>query len=110
MALLHTFVNREKILNAAISCSKSRLIILCPDGVKPSLHNLYKLLDMAHGMAKISDAQEIEDAIFKDPCSIEANTFCCGHEHVNVYSEHMYLYEVHCDESAVDIQVMRIDD
>lgn len=103
----YSFVNRENILNVAISRAKSRLIILCPEGVKASLNNLYRLLHLAHGAAKISSADEVEEAIFSNSCYIEANTFCCGHDNVNVYCDRRYLYEVHCDELAIDIQVMK---
>jgi len=43
--------------------------------------------------------------MFKNKNFINDNSFSTTHQSVNVYSEAEMLYEIRCEETAIDIQV-----
>lgn len=48
---------------------------------------------------------DIEQVMFKKKNYIKENSFSTTHQSVNVYSEAEWLYEIRCEETAIDIQV-----
>ena len=63
--------------------------------------------DLSNGSYSEYQSKEIEQVIFNDECFIEKNSFSTSHQSVNVYSEADKLYEIRCEELAIDIQVSK---
>ncbi|MEI6752769.1 MAG: AAA domain-containing protein [Paludibacter sp.] len=108
-------VNKQNIINVAISRARDYLFILMPDKDTDSFDNLYELKRLGRISTKQRKdvasftANDIENAIFKDKFHIENNTFVTSHQLANVYTQPTQKYEVRIDENSVDIQ-MNIDD
>ncbi|MBY0506307.1 MAG: AAA family ATPase [Bryobacteraceae bacterium] len=105
------FLNRQNILNVAISRARDYLFIIMPDERTENIQNLRKvslierLVKERTGAYAESAAHRLEEIILGSRSYLEDNTFSTGHHMVNVYKRAERHYEVRCDESAVDVQI-----
>jgi hypothetical protein len=104
------FLNKQNVLNVAISRARDYLFVLMPDRKTIGIENLYKIARIEKLM-KTSGASEyesfsIEQMIWGNPHYIEQNTFSTGHQMVNVYRKPERYYEVRSDSSAIDVQIL----
>lgn len=105
------FLNRQNILNVAISRARDYLFIIMPDERTENIHNLRKvsmieqLVKERTGAYSELAAHQFEEIILGSRSYLEDNTFSTGHQMVNVYKRAERHYEVRCDESAVDVQI-----
>lgn len=106
------FLNKQNILNVAISRAKDYLFILIPDDRTENVRKLNKVQNIekiVNRQLRDSCSQfhssEIESIIFNDSRFIEKNAFSTAHQMVNVYSKSEMLYEIRCEESAIDVQI-----
>lgn len=110
-----SFVNRESLLNVAVSRASDCLFLLVPDKDTPGLEQLkwMKWLEAAcavSGSGAISfKSNEMECEMFgtDNPQWLADNTFITGHMDVNVYDHPVKRYEVRFDEHAVDVQMTK---
>lgn len=104
------FLNKQNILNVAISRARDYLFIIKPDGETEGIANLQKISKIEK-LVKQNKAfteylsHEIESKIWGNPKFLEENTFSTGHQMVNVYRRPEYYYEVRSDDKAIDVQV-----
>jgi hypothetical protein len=104
------FLNKQNILNVAISRARDYLFIVMPDG---QTHEVRKLRQVARieslvrngGAFSEFHSQDIEEAILGNAHYLEENTFSTGHQMVNVYRKPVRYYEVRSDDFAIDIQI-----
>jgi hypothetical protein len=105
------FLNRQNILNVAISRARDYLFIIMPDEQTENIQNLRKvsliesLVKERTGAYSEWAAHQLEEVILGSRSYLEDNTFSTGHQMVNVYKRAERHYEVRCDESAVDVQI-----
>lgn len=106
------FLNKQNVLNVAISRAKDYLFILIPDDRTDSVENLYrikKIEKLAHthaaGRIAVYDAELVEENLLGSKTYIYDNSFATSHQSVNVYSKPEKKYEVRCEEIAVDVQL-----
>lgn len=105
------FLNRQNILNVAISRARDYLFIVMPDEQTEHVANLRKVSRIAGlikertGAYSEATANQMEQLIFGSRTYLEDNTFSTGHQMVNVYKQAERHYEVRSDESAVDVQI-----
>jgi preprotein translocase subunit SecD len=106
------FLNKQNILNVSISRARDYLFIQMPDDSTKNISKLKKIKqieDLIHIHAKENSTEfhssQIEEVIFKNKNFIEQNSFTTTHQSVNVYSEAEMLYEIRCEETAIDIQI-----
>ena len=104
-------LNRQNIINVAISRPKDYLYILLPHPDSHGYENLIEINKLCR-IAKefvpsvtVINADDIEQEIFGQRDYIESNTFVTNHQLANVYTKPAGLYEVRIDENAIDIQV-----
>ena len=104
-------LNRQNIINVAISRPKDYLYILLPHPDSYGYDNLIEINKLCR-IAKecvpsvtVINADDIEQEIFGQRDYIESNTFVTNHQLANVYTKPAGLYEVRIDENAIDIQV-----
>ena len=107
-----SFVNRQNIVNVAISRARDCLFILMPDTDTYGFQNLKKLGGLVnYATTALKDetslihSTELEKRMFNDSNWIDRNTFVTSHQLANVYGDSNYKYEVRIDDSAVDIQL-----
>jgi len=102
------FLNRQNILNVAISRAKDYLILIIPDiaGLDKikRLETILKGDEIKHYFQEFT-AAEVENIIFGQANYIDDNTFIVPHQKVNVYAKAVKKYEVRMDDKAVDIQL-----
>ena len=104
------FLNKQNILNVAISRARDNLFIVMPDAETENIGNLRKVTEIER-LVKASDAyyeygsNEIEKMIWGNARYLEENIFSTGHQMVNVYRKPERYYEVRSDDSAIDIQI-----
>lgn len=104
------FLNKQNILNVAISRARDYLFIVKPDDETDGVANLQKISKIER-LVKQNKAfteyfsNEIEGKIWGNPKFLEENTFSTGHQMVNVYRRPEYYYEVRSDDKAIDVQV-----
>ena len=106
------FLNRQNIINVAISRAKDYLFVVMPDDETEGVSNLRlvkRVEDLIHatGLWNEFASQDLEDLMFDDPNYLENNTFSTSHQSVNVYGLPEKCYEVRTEENAVDIQIHR---
>jgi hypothetical protein len=107
------FLNKQNILNVAISRARDYLFIIMPDEQTERIENLRKvsrierLVKERTGSFSESASSTIEEVILGSGTYLEENTFSTGHQMVNVYKHAERHYEVRSDESAVDVQISR---
>lgn len=104
------FLNKQNILNVAISRARDYLFIVMPDRRTQGVERLHKIARMeelirAGGMFSEYESHAIENMIWGNPAYLEENTFSTGHQMVNVYHRPDRYYEVRSDDSAIDIQI-----
>jgi hypothetical protein len=103
------FLNKQNILNVAISRARDYLFIVMPNRETDGIENLHKIARieelMGAGGACEYESRAIERMIWGDPDYIEQNTFSTGHQMVNVYRKPERYYEVRSDTSAIDVQI-----
>ncbi|KHD07125.1 hypothetical protein PN36_24005 [Candidatus Thiomargarita nelsonii] len=100
------FLNKQNILNVAISRAKDYLIMIIPD--IEGLDKIKRLETILKGdefkpYFQEFSAAEIEKIIFKQSNYIDENAFIVPHQKVNVYGKAVKKYEVRMDDKAVDI-------
>lgn len=104
------FLNKQNVLNVAISRARDYLFIVMPDdeteGVK-HLHKVAKIerLVKAGGSFNEYESHAIEKMIWGETNYLEENTFSTGHQMVNVYRKPERNYEIRSDDSAIDVQI-----
>lgn len=104
-------LNRQNIINVAISRPKDYLYILLPHPDSHGYENLIEVNKLCRIAKKhvpsvtVINADDIEQKIFGQRDYIESNTFVTNHQLANVYTKPAGLYEVRIDENAIDIQV-----
>ena len=104
------FLNKQNILNVAISRARDYLFIVMPDdetvGVK-NLHKIAKIEKLVRAGGAFSEymSHAIEEMIWGNANYLEENTFSTGHQMVNVYCKPERYYEVRSDDSAIDVQI-----
>lgn len=106
-----SFVNRQNIVNVAISRARDCLFVLMPDTDMYGFQNLKKLGGLVnYATTALKDetllihSTELEKRMFDDSNWIDRNTFVTSHQLANVYGDSNYKYEVRIDDNAVDIQ------
>lgn len=104
------FLNKQNILNVAISRARDYLFIVMPDNDTEGIDNLRRVrkieqLIRLDGEFMEWSSHEIERLIFGNPTHLEENTFSTGHQMVNVYRKPERYYEVRSDELAIDVQI-----
>ncbi|MEM6697157.1 MAG: AAA domain-containing protein, partial [Bacteroidota bacterium] len=110
------FLNRQNILNVAVSRAKDYLILLLPDENTDRRENLYQIRRLEGiiqyylaGVRGQWTSHDIEEIIFGQPDYIEQNTFATTHQSINVYTEPEKRFEVRCEEQAIDVQIGNVD-
>lgn len=104
------FLNKQNILNVAISRARDYLFIVMPDDETEGVEILHKITKI-EGLVKSGDAfveyasRNIEEIIWDNANYLEENTFSTGHQMVNVYRKSERYYEVRSDKSAIDVQI-----
>ena len=103
------FLNRQNILNVAISRAKDYLFVLIPDEETDNVQNLFLINKLRRIIEKDlhieKTARELENLLFDDETYLEENAFSTGHQLVNVYGLPEKRYEIRSEETAVDVQV-----
>lgn len=106
------FLNKQNILNVAISRASDYLIILMPDDDTEKIENLWKIKkieELANSGKQETvithHSKNIEERLFGDKDYIYENSFATTHQTVNVYSKPIKKYEIRCEEFAVDVQI-----
>lgn len=113
------FLNKQNILNVAISRAKDYLFMFMPVDPQQRIktNNLFKLCELQSIIKKDKElndnfieytSDDIEQIIFNDKDVISNSCFSTGHQEVNVYSKIDKKYEIRYDEYAVDIQVRKV--
>lgn len=105
------FLNRQNIINVAISRARDALIVLMPNDKTEKVENLKivkeleSLMDNSKEFFQELDSQFVERWMFGKENYLEENTFSTGHQAVNVYGVPERRYEVRSEDEAVDIQL-----
>lgn len=108
------FLNKQNILNVAISRARDYLFLIMPDheteGVE-KLHKIAKIEKLVRRDGEFSEylSRAIEEMIWGNVNYLEENTFSTGHQMVNVYCRPERYYEVRSDDSAIDVQIHEKD-
>lgn len=107
-------LEREYILNVAVSRAKDRLVLLVPDEKTrnhDALKELNYLLDLARsntenlgGTLVDYHADDIERALFGRADYLTDHSFSAGHQTVNVYGPTERRYEIRLSDTAIDVQ------
>lgn len=105
------FLNRESIINVAISRARDYLVLFVPDDATDGFDHLRRIkklirLCQYEGCWEFSNS-EVEKALFGDEKYLDKNVFSTSHQNVNVYTQPERRYEVRVSEDAVDIQFRR---
>ncbi|MGN0340789.1 MAG: AAA domain-containing protein [Lachnospira sp.] len=103
------FLNRQNIVNVAISRAKDYLFVLLPDDETENVQNLFLINKLRRIIEKDfyveKSTKELEELLFDDDSYLEKNAFSTGHQLVNVYGLPEKKYEIRSEENAVDVQV-----
>lgn len=103
------FLNKQNIINVAISRAKDYLFVLMPDEETDNVHNLFLINKLRKIIEKDSyvekTTRELESLLFDNGTYLEENVFSTGHQLVNVYGLPEKRYEIRSEENAVDVQV-----
>ncbi|MGE4054614.1 MAG: DEAD/DEAH box helicase [Vicinamibacterales bacterium] len=105
------FLNRQNILNVAISRARDYLFIIMPDDRTENIAHLQRLLRIERlvkeraGAFSETASSLVEESILGSSSYLEDNTFSTGHQMVNVYRQAERHYEVRSGEAAVDVQI-----
>ena len=104
------FLNKQNILNVAISRARDYLFIVMPDDETEGVKKLDKIAKIERVVRMGGEFSEhmsgaVEEMIWGNANHLEENTFSTGHQMVNVYHKPERYYEVRSDESAIDVQI-----
>ncbi len=104
------FLNKQNILNVAISRARDYLFMVMPDDQTEGIDHLRRVGEIERlirggGEFVEYSSHDIEKIIFGNPTHLEENTFSTGHQMVNVYRKPERYYEVRSDEAAIDVQI-----
>ena len=106
------FLNRQNILNVAVSRARDYLILLVPDEHTPNRENLYQIKRLESiidyylaGVTQKWASDDIEEKLFGQIAYIEQNTFATTHQSINVYTQPEKQYEIRCEDMAIDVQI-----
>ena len=101
-------LNKENIINVAISRARDYLFIIIPDDISrfPHLARMVKLAESSSGCT-VKDAADLEKLMGGLESSIESKTITTSHQSVNVYGLPEKRYEVRTEDNAVDIRIHR---
>lgn len=104
------FLNKQNILNVAISRARDYLFIVMPNDETEGVRNLDRItkieeLVKSGGAFGEYTSHTIEEMIWGTANFLEENTFSTGHQMVNVYRKPERYYEVRSDDSAIDVQI-----
>ncbi len=104
------FLNKQNILNVAISRARDYLFIIMPDAETEGIQNLRKVAQIekfvkSSGAFSEYVSHDFEKMIWGNENYLEENTFSTGHQMVNVYRKPERYYEVRSDDSAIDVQI-----
>ena len=104
------FLNKQNILNVAISRARDYLFLVMPDDETEGVENLHKVakiekLVKSGGAFNEYASRIVEEMIWGNESYLEDNTFSTGHQMVNVYRKPEHYYEVRSDDLAIDVQV-----
>lgn len=102
------FLNKNNILNVAISRARDYLILLCPVDKTGRLQTEQLKLEKIKQLCQDSKhytSDKIEEILFGESQKIEQFCFSTSHQTVNVYANLEKRYEIRYDESAIDIQI-----
>lgn len=104
------FLNRQNILNVAISRARDYLFIVMPDDETEGVENLHRIAEI-ETLVKMGSAfneyasRNVEEMIWGSGSYLEDNSFSTGHQMVNVYRKPERCYEIRSDHSAIDVQI-----
>ena len=104
------FLNKQNILNVAISRARDYLFIVMPDAETEGIQNLRQVAQIERLVRDGGEFSEyvshtIEEVMWGKENYLEENTFSTGHQMVNVYRQPERYYEVRSDDSAIDVQI-----
>jgi flagellar biosynthesis GTPase FlhF len=103
------FLNRQNIINVAISRAKDYLFVLVPDDDTENVDNLWLINKLKRIIEKDlhseQNAKDIEELLFDNRDYLEDNVFSTGHQLVNVYGLPEKRYEIRSEDNALDVQV-----
>lgn len=106
------FLNKQNVLNVAISRARDYLFILMPDDYTQDVENLYRIKKIERlinnhsaGRLSIYNSDIVEEKLLGSESYVYDNTFATSHQSVNVYSKPEKKYEIRCEEIAVDVQL-----
>ena len=103
------FLNRQNIVNVAISRARDYLFILMPDEDTKNVQNLFLINKLKRLVEKDlhtdQNTKDLEELLFDDANYLEENAFSTGHQMVNVYGLPEKHYEIRSEENALDVQV-----
>ena len=105
------FLNNKNKINVSISRARDYLFILMPDDATNAVENLFLLKKLekickSGGSWQELHSSQVENILFGNEHYLEDNSFTTGHQSVNVYEKPEHRYEVRCEDSAVDVQVL----
>lgn len=104
------FLNKQNVLNVAISRAKDYLFVIMPDNQTENISRLQKVKRiedlMRHsGHYTEKTTAELEQIMFDDEKFIENNSFATSHQTVNVYGQPEKRYEIRSEDTAIDVQI-----
>ncbi|MCQ2081899.1 MAG: AAA domain-containing protein [Lachnospiraceae bacterium] len=103
------FLNRQNIINVAISRARDYLFVLSPDDETENVENLWLINRLTRIIEKDfhseQSAKDLEELLFDNRDYLEENAFSTGHQIVNVYGLPEKRYEIRSEDSALDVQV-----
>jgi flagellar biosynthesis GTPase FlhF len=103
------FLNRQNIINVAISRARDYLFVLVPDDETENVDSLWLINKLKRIIEKDihseQNAKDIEELMFDNKDYIEENAFSTGHQLVNVYGLPEKRYEIRSEDNALDVQV-----
>lgn len=103
------FLNKQNVINVAISRARDYLFILVPDENTKNVGDLFLINKLKsiirNNLVAEHNSSEIEAELFGNTQYIEDSAFSTGHQLVNVYGMPERRYEVRSEENSLDVQV-----
>ena len=106
------FLNKKNIINVSISRARDYLFVVMPDDATENIDNLTLVKRVENLMKSESCFSEkltpdLEEFMFGNSTYLEENSFSTGHQSVNVYGLPEKIYEIRCEDNALDVQIHR---
>ncbi len=101
-------LSKEYIYNVAISRAKDYLVVIHPYTVirdNKFINRIGISYKNNFGNIKITNAKDIEKALFNEKNYIENNSYVSGHDNVNVFGLSDMKYFIKANDTAIDIQL-----